>query len=46
MIVGILVGTYSSIFIASPIALALKLTAHDLFPPKEEDAEKASKITR
>ncbi|HET7314089.1 protein translocase subunit SecF, partial [Salinisphaera sp.] len=43
LIVGILVGTYSSIFIASPIALALKLTAHDLFPPKEEDAEKASK---
>lgn len=46
LIVGILIGTYSSIFVASPIALALKLTAHDLFPPKEEDAEKASRVTR
>lgn len=46
LIVGILIGTYSSIFVASPIALALKLTAHDLFPPKEEDAEKAARVTR
>lgn len=46
LIVGILIGTYSSIFVASPIALALKLTAHDLFPPKEEDAEKAARATR
>ena len=37
--IGILVGTYSSIFIASSIALDLKLTARDLLPvQKEKDA--------
>ncbi|RJS92335.1 protein translocase subunit SecF [Salinisphaera sp. Q1T1-3] len=46
LLVGILTGTYSSIFVASALALALKINAHDLFPPKEEDAEKAAKATR
>ena len=34
--VGVLVGTYSSIYIASSIALDLKLTARDLLPVKKE----------
>lgn len=46
LLVGIIVGTYSSIFVASALALFLKLTAQDLFPPKEEDAEKAARTTR
>ncbi|MGB5211892.1 MAG: hypothetical protein WBP60_15335 [Gammaproteobacteria bacterium] len=37
--VGIIVGTYSSIFIASPTALALDLTATDLLPVEREDTE-------
>jgi preprotein translocase subunit SecF len=37
--IGIVVGTYSSIYIASAIALDLKLTARDLMPvQKDEDA--------
>ena len=37
--VGIVVGTYSSIFIASALALALKATAADLMPPKPGKGE-------
>ena len=37
--IGIVVGTYSSIYIASALALDLKLTARDLMPvQKEKDA--------
>ncbi|MGI9245749.1 MAG: protein translocase subunit SecF [Steroidobacteraceae bacterium] len=37
--IGIVVGTYSSIYIASALALDLKLTARDLLPvQKEQDA--------
>jgi preprotein translocase subunit SecF len=40
LIVGIVLGTYSSIYVASAAALALNVTATDLLPPKEEsDAE-------
>ncbi len=39
LLVGIIVGTYSSIFIASPTALALDLTATDLLPVEREDTE-------
>ena len=46
LLVGIITGTYSSIFVASALALYFKLNAHDLFPPKEEDAAKAAKVTR
>lgn len=46
LLVGIIVGTYSSIFVASALALRFKLNAYDLFPPKEEDAEKAARVTR
>ena len=35
-IVGILVGTYSSIYIASAAALALDVSPVDLIPPKRE----------
>ena len=34
--IGVIVGTYSSIYIASAIALDLKLTARDLMPEKKE----------
>lgn len=37
LLVGIFVGTYSSIYVASAAALALKLTVIDLMPPKKED---------
>jgi preprotein translocase subunit SecF len=36
LIVGILVGTYSSIYIASAIALLLDVSPVDLIPPKRE----------
>ena len=37
LLVGIFVGTYSSIYVASALALGLKLTLADLMPPKKED---------
>lgn len=47
LLVGILVGTYSSIFVASALSLRMGFTARDMFPPKEEDeAEKAARVTR
>jgi len=39
LIVGIFVGTYSSIYIASPAALALGISKADLMPVKKEGAE-------
>jgi len=39
LIVGILIGTYSSIYVASPTALALEVTATDLLPPEKDDSE-------
>lgn len=36
LIVGVLIGTYSSIYIASPTALALKVTSLDLIPPQPD----------
>ncbi len=38
LIIGVLVGTYSSIYTASAAALALKVNPVDLLPPKIEDA--------
>ena len=38
LIVGVIVGTYSSIYIATPSVLALGLTREDMIPPKEEAA--------
>ena len=37
LIVGIVVGTYSSIYTASTTALALNVTPEDLLPPKPEE---------
>jgi preprotein translocase subunit SecF len=39
LIVGIIVGTYSSIYVASAIALDLKLTVRDLLPVHKNDPE-------
>ncbi|HEY8540471.1 MAG TPA: protein translocase subunit SecF [Steroidobacteraceae bacterium] len=39
IIVGVVVGTYSSIFIAAAVALDLKLTAADLMPQQKEKSE-------
>lgn len=39
LLVGIAVGTYSSIFICTGIMLALKLNREDLLPPAKEGAE-------
>lgn len=39
LIIGILIGTYSSIFVASPITLALGITKEDLMPVQKEGEE-------
>ena len=39
LIVGIMVGTYSSMYVASPVALALDVTAMDLLPPEKDDSD-------
>lgn len=36
LIVGVLIGTYSSVFIASPTTLALGVSKEDLMPPEVE----------
>ena len=39
LIIGVLIGTYSSVFIASPVVLALGLTREDMLVVKKEGAE-------
>lgn len=39
LIIGVVVGTYSSIFIASPIVLVLGLSREDMLPVKKEGAD-------
>lgn len=39
LIVGIVVGTYSSIYIASPVTLALGISREDMMPVKKEGVE-------
>lgn len=39
LIVGIIIGTYSSIYIASPVTLALGVTKQDLMPVVKEGAQ-------
>jgi preprotein translocase subunit SecF len=39
LIVGIVVGTYSSVYIASAAALALDVSPADLLPPKREELD-------
>jgi len=38
LIVGIVVGTYSSIYVASALALKLGVSRMDLMPPEKEGA--------
>lgn len=38
LFIGILVGTYSSIFIASPVVLGLGISREDMLPVKKEEA--------
>ena len=42
LIVGIMVGTYSSIYVASTVALALKVTSASLMPVQKEGAEQTN----
>jgi preprotein translocase subunit SecF len=37
--IGVVVGTFSSIYVASAIALDLKLTARDLMPAQREKGD-------
>ena len=47
LLIGVVVGTYSSIYVASTLALWLQVTKEDLFPPKEEeDAARDAEPTR
>ena len=39
LIIGVLVGTYSSIYVASPVTLALGVSKEDLMPVQKEGAE-------
>lgn len=39
LLVGVIIGTYSSIFIASPIVLQLGVTREELLPPQKEGAD-------
>jgi preprotein translocase subunit SecF len=39
IIVGVIVGTYSSIFIAGALALDMKLSLRDILPPQEDKDE-------
>lgn len=40
LILGIMVGTYSSIFVASNLVLSLNVESKDLMPPEEDDKSK------
>ena len=40
LIIGVLIGTYSSVFVASNVVLTMNLEAADLMPPKEDDPSK------
>ena len=39
LIVGVIVGTYSSIYVACTVALALKVSPADLLPPKRQEID-------
>lgn len=42
LIIGVIVGTYSSIYTASPVVLSLGVSKEDLIPPKKEGADQES----
>ncbi|NRP28314.1 MULTISPECIES: protein translocase subunit SecF [unclassified Marinobacterium] len=39
LLAGVVVGTYSSIYVAANLLLALKITKEDLIPPPKEESE-------
>jgi len=39
LIIGVVIGTYSSIFVASPVTLALGISKEDLMPVEKEGAD-------
>ena len=39
LIIGVLIGTYSSIYVASTVTLALGVSKADLMPPQKEEGE-------
>ncbi len=44
LLVGVLIGTYSSMYVAANGLLALKVTREDLLPPQKEDGEEAEEL--
>jgi preprotein translocase subunit SecF len=44
LIIGVLIGTYSSIFVASPVTLALGITKEDLMAIEKEGADQENHI--
>ena len=44
LIIGVLIGTYSSIFVASPVTLALGISKEDLMPVEKEGVDQKSHI--
>jgi preprotein translocase subunit SecF len=41
LIVGVIVATYSSIYVSTNLAVALGLSREDLLPPKDEEADRS-----
>ncbi len=39
LLIGVLVGTYSSIYVAANVLLAMGVCKEDLMPPEKEDEE-------
>ena len=37
LIVGVIIGTYSSVYIASPVSLALGIQRDDVMPPVDDN---------
>jgi preprotein translocase subunit SecF len=44
LIIGVVVGTYSSIYVASASALALGISRTDLLPPEKDEAENSNAL--
>ena len=41
LLAGVIIGTYSSIFVASPAVLALGITREDMMPAQKEGVDAA-----
>ncbi len=44
LLIGVLVGTYSSIYVASNVLLAMGITKEDLMPPEPEEGEEVDQM--